>query len=290
MKRIIVLTVALGAAALASAAMAADMAPRYTKAPPPPPAPILTWTGFYVGINGGWAGTNHESMTYNDLANRGLQTDNAYNPLAVNASASGGLGGFHAGYNWQAAPNWVFGIEGDWDWTHLNAGATNRLTRAVDLTLFTDSAFLHTDVRSLASIRGRVGYAWNNQWLFYATGGVGFADMKFNAAVDCSNGPVSFCRGGAQAIRSQFSDTRTGAVFGAGIEFKPAAHWTFGAEYLHYDFHDTNTTGGSWFVVATGAPAPFFECGTPGQNCAKFSFGNLGINTGRLRLSYQFQP
>ena len=120
-------------------------------------------------------------MTYNDLANPGL-TDNAYIPSTVNASASGGLAGFHAGYNWQPAPNWVLGIEGDWDWTHLNAGGTNNLIRAVDLTVFTDNAFLHTDVRSLASIRGRVGYVWNNQWLFYATGGVGFLRPRLERA------------------------------------------------------------------------------------------------------------
>jgi outer membrane immunogenic protein len=289
MQRIIALTVALGAAAFATAAIAADMAPRYAKAPPLPPAPVLTWTGFYVGINGGGAGTNNQSMNYTDLANTGT-TFAAYVPSTVNASASGGLAGFHAGYNWQAAPNWVLGIEGDWDWTHLSAGGTNRLNQALVGLVLNDNASLETKVNSLASLRGRLGYVWNSQWLFYATGGVGFADMNFRAAVNCTNVGVTFCGGPAQSILTQFSDTRTGAVFGAGIEFKPASHWIFGVEYLHYDFHDGNTAGGSWFVVATGAPAPFFACTVAGQNCAKFSFGNLGVDTGRLRLSYQFQP
>jgi outer membrane immunogenic protein len=288
MKRIIALTVALGAALLASAAMAADMAPHYTKAPPPSPVPLPTWTGFYVGINGGGAGTSNDPMSYNDLANTG-NTFNSYDPTTVNASASGGIAGFHAGYNWQFAPTWVLGVEGDWDWTRLIASGTNQLNRALVGTLLTDNAFLETKINSLASLRGRLGYVWNNQWLFYATGGVGFADTNLHAAVNCTNVGLSFCGGGAQAINTQFSNTRIGAVFGAGVEFKPASHWIFGAEYLHYDFHDV-TASGSWFVVATGAPAPFFNCTVAGQNCAKFSFGDLGVNTGRLRLSYQFQP
>ena len=34
-------------------ALAADMAPRYTKAPMAAPIAVYNWTGFYVGINGG---------------------------------------------------------------------------------------------------------------------------------------------------------------------------------------------------------------------------------------------
>jgi outer membrane immunogenic protein len=187
-KNIFALTLALGAAAVASVAMAADMAVKAR----PPIAPIMTWNGFYVGVNGGGAWTDGTvPMTYNDLANIG-NTDNAYAPTTVNGSASSGLAGVHLGYNWQAAPNWVFGIEGDWDWTNLRASGTNRLSTAVTRTLLTDNAFLETKINWLASVRGRLGYASNN-WLLYATGGVAFADMDFNAAVHCTAVAPSFC-------------------------------------------------------------------------------------------------
>lgn len=263
-------------------ASAADL-PR--KAPPPPVIAVMSWTGFYAGINGGGAWTDDPSMTYVDLANTG-NTFNSYVPSTINASASSGLAGIHVGYNWQAAPNWVIGIEGDWDWTNLSAGGTNRLNRAVVGTLFTDNVSLQTKINWLASVRGRLGYATNN-WLLYATGGVAFGDFDFNAQVNCTAVQPSFCIPTTQHIRAGFSDTRVGAVVGGGIEFKPATNWTLGAEYLYYHFNQTNTGGGSWFF-ASGAPAPFFDCGVPGQNCARFTYGNVGLHTGRLRLSYQF--
>jgi outer membrane immunogenic protein len=267
--------------ALAGQAPAADMA---VKAPPLI-APIMTWTGFYVGINGGGAWTDGgSSMTYTDLANTG-NTFNSYVPSTVNASASGGLVGFHVGYNWQAAPNWVIGIEGDWDWTNLSASGTNPLVRAITGTVFTDNVFLETKINWLASVRGRLGYASNN-WLLYATGGVAFADMDFNARVNCTTVAPSFCFPQGQNIRAGFSDTRIGGVVGGGVEFKAASNWTFGVEY--YRFQDTNTGGGSWVNSVTGAPAPFFNCGVPGQNCARFSYDEVGLHTVRARLSYQF--
>lgn len=272
---------------VASSASAADMA---VKAPPAPAAitPLPSWTGFYVGINGGGAGTENQSMTYTDLA------INAYFPATVNASATSGLAGFHAGYNYQFAPNWLLGVEGDWDWTSLKSSGTQNLVCAgagrvqcggINL-VFTDNASLNTNINWLASVRGRLGYA-SNQWLLYATGGVAFAEMDFGARVNCTNIAPSFCGGGAQSIDTRFKDTRVGAVVGGGIEYKPASNWIFGLEYLYYHF-DSASAGGNWFVVSSGAPAPFFECAVAGQNCAKFSFGDVGIHTGRFRLSYQF--
>jgi outer membrane immunogenic protein len=226
------------------------------------------------------------SMTYTDLANTG-NTFNAYVPTTVNASASGGFAGLHAGYNWQTAPNWLIGIEGDWDWTHLSASGTNRLNRAVVGTLLTDNAFLETKANWLASLRGRLGYTWN-QWLLYATGGVAWANLDFTAQVDCTNVAPSFCGAGAQRIHTQFSNTRVGGVFGGGVEYKPASNWIFGIEYLYYRFDHTNTAGGSWFVVSSGAPAPFFNCTVPGQNCAAFTFRDFAIHAARARLTYRF--
>ena len=279
-----------------ASASAADLAPHpYAKAPPLPPAPIMTWNGFYVGINGGAAWGDGPSMTYVDLANNG-NTTNAYAPSTVNGSSSvTGLVGIHGGYNWQVAPTWVFGIEGDWDWTNLKASGTNRLFGATNLAgatrgLQTDNVSLQTKVNWLASVRGRLGYASPN-WMLYGTGGVAFADMDFNAQVHCTgpvNGAGSECDAPGQDIRpTGFNNTRVGWVAGGGFEFKPASNWIFGLEYLYYRFDDTNTGGGSW-TFPNGQPAPFYACTVAGQNCAKFSYGEMNVQTVRARLSYQF--
>lgn len=292
MKKIALALVAM--ATFAGPALAADMAVKARSMVAP--APIMTWTGFYVGVNGGGAWMDGPSMTYVDLANTG-NTTNAYAPSTVNPSSStNGIVGLHAGYNWQAAPNWVVGIEGDWDWTNINAGGTNRLNGATNLLgqtfgLLTDNVTLQTKVNWLASVRGRLGYASSN-WMLYGTGGVAFADMDYNAQVNCT-GPVrapgaSLCDAPGQSIRpTGFNDKRVGWVAGAGVEFKPTTNWIFGVEYLYYRFEDTNTGGGSW-SFPNGQPAPFYDCGVPGQNCARFSYGDLSVQTVRARLSYQF--
>ena len=115
-------------AGLTGQASAADMAMKA----PPMAAPVMGWTGFYAGINGGGAWSDGPSMTYTDLANIG-NTTNAYRPSTVDPSSStSGLAGFHLGYNWQVAPTWVLGLEGDWDWTNLNASGTNNLFGAIN--------------------------------------------------------------------------------------------------------------------------------------------------------------
>ncbi len=46
----------LAAIAMTGSAVAADMAPRYTKAPPPVPVAVYSWSGCYIGgnVGGGW--------------------------------------------------------------------------------------------------------------------------------------------------------------------------------------------------------------------------------------------
>jgi len=284
----------LGISALVISTAGASAADMAVKAQPLPPAPIMSWTGCYAGINGGGAWSDGPSMTYVDLA--AGNTFHAYAPSTVNASSSSGLVGVHGGCNWQMASTWVFGIEGDWDWTNLNASGTNRLIGATANNGATygplnDTVSLQTKVNWLASVRGRVGYAAPN-WMLYGTGGVAFADLGFNAAVNCS-GPVntpgvSLCDLPGQNIRpTGFNATRVGWVAGAGVEFKPASNWIFGLEYLYYRFDDTNTGGGSW-TFPNGQPAPFYACTTAGQNCARFSYGDMNVQTVRARLSYQF--
>src|SRR4051812_46879679 len=112
------------------------------------------WTGFYLGINGG-----------------GAWGDSDWNGFAVSNRPSGGMIGGTAGYNWQGAGSpWVFGLEGDIDWTNINDTAT----ACGGLNCQTKNNWLGT-------VRGRVGYAFD-RFMPYFTGGVAFGDVEANIA------------------------------------------------------------------------------------------------------------
>ena len=100
-----------GVALLFSApAFAADLA----IAPAPAPVAYASWTGFYVGVHAGAASQSISSGSFID-PNGNLASGNV-----SGGSAMGAVGGIQAGYNWQFAPAWVAGVEGDFSWTSLS--------------------------------------------------------------------------------------------------------------------------------------------------------------------------
>jgi outer membrane immunogenic protein len=144
---------------LSSGLQAADLsvrAPVY-KAPPPP---VFTWSGFYLGVNGGW-GFGQSRFTDGSGDTTG------------NFDIKGGLVGGTIGYNWQSGPL-VWGLEGDIDWSDIH-GSTNNACGGC-----------RTSNQWLGTSRARLGYAVGNQWLAYATGGAAFGGIKQSASGDGS--------------------------------------------------------------------------------------------------------
>jgi len=202
-------------------ASAADLAPRYYKAPPPVVSPLYNWSGFYAGINGGW-GTSHNCWTRTATAGVAIL------PAAEGChDADGGTVGGQIGYRWQAS-NWVFGLEAQGNWADFSgsnfslvtAGATNR-TRIDAFGLFT----------------GQVGYAWNNL-LGYVKGGAAVTDNRYDGLVTATG-----------AVFDRATDTRWGGTVGAGIEYGFAPNWSAALEYDHL-FMGTNNY--AMTSVATG--------------------------------------
>jgi outer membrane immunogenic protein len=235
---------ALAASALiisAASASAADMAPRtYTKAPAVPAPEIMSWNGFYVGINGGygWSPFN------NQLADP---------PFALSGSSpSGGFGGGQIGYSWQMS-NLVLGVE-----TDLQGG--NIGSKKFDTA--GNGYFTQSTLNWFGTVRGRVGYAVSNV-LFYGTGG--FAYGGIHNRVDYS----SLFPGDVYDI----SRTTSGYVVGAGMEYKLTRAWSVKAEYqyINLGFNDPSRPG---FGTYGGTQAPF---GTVIRRDA-FNTVRVGIN------------
>jgi outer membrane immunogenic protein len=182
--------------AAGGSALAADIA---LKAPPP--AAVYNWSGFYIGINGGRA-TGYSNWNDGLLGSSG--TFETY----------GFVGGGTIGVNYQSGP-FVYGIEGDGDWSSLkgsfgpNCGALTALLPA--------SATCVTQNTWLATARGRAGYAFGSV-LLYGTAGGAFGDIQ--AAVS----PGAFD-----------TSTKVGWTAGAGVEVFFAPNWTAKVDYLFVD-------------------------------------------------------
>src|SRR5580698_315920 len=112
MKRFAITALNLFISFAGTSAFAADMP---VKAPPPPPRAATTWTGFYLGANGGWSGsTSQDSDAFIVPPQAG-----------PNFHQSGGLAGVTYGHNWQFGHSWVLGFEGDFDFADINGSYTN---------------------------------------------------------------------------------------------------------------------------------------------------------------------
>jgi outer membrane immunogenic protein len=146
MKKVLLAGAALGV--LATSAAAADLGARaptaYTKAPALV-SPLTNWSGFYVGVMGGYGWSN----------------DSGGNNF------KGGFGGGTLGYNWQAG-QFVFGLEGDVAAASIKASGTS------------DGVSVTDTIRALGSATGRLGYAVDSV-LLYAKGGYAFANNRVNA-------------------------------------------------------------------------------------------------------------
>src|SRR5882724_11875021 len=150
MKKILLATIALSAL-LAAPAMAADLA---RPAPPPPvpykaPPPVYpySWTGCYIGGHAGGLWARKEWIDDTPLSPTFGLSDGTHNP-------SGFLGGAQAGCDYQFAGGFVVGIAGDYAWTNADATSNSVL-------FLIPQQINHSKVRSLASVTGRVGYAWD---------------------------------------------------------------------------------------------------------------------------------
>jgi outer membrane immunogenic protein len=243
MKRF-VLAAAAVAASFAVPAQAADLArpapPVYT--PPPPVVAIFTWTGCYVGANGGgiWAKKDFTN-TLPVFAGAVLVV-----PAGTgfgSQTVSGGLGGLQVGCNYQSG-NWVVGIQGDYDWAGAKGDATAIAIPAFGFTALTT----HIDIRSLASVTGRLGYSWG-RFLGYVKGGGAWVRDEYSL----QGTTLALLAVGTFATATE---TRGGWTIGIGGEYAFLDWLTGFAEYDFYGF-GTKTNNFTCTGLLVCAPAAF---------------------------------
>jgi outer membrane immunogenic protein len=199
--------------------------------------PADSWTGFYVGVNGGYgwsaddsklAGSAYEFTCNNPSSNtrkeKGLNLANnwasCFAPQNVKTGydQEGGFGGGQIGYNFQR-DRLVFGIEADIQGSDISGDGK------VSLLSGYANASASSKLDWFGTVRGRLGYSFERT-LVYFTGGFAYGGTEDSLTVKAWDGLVS---------KKSKSETRTGYALGGGIEHLISPSWSLKAEYQYID-------------------------------------------------------
>jgi outer membrane immunogenic protein len=188
----------------------------------PPPVPIPSWTGCYVGgnIGGAWSNVDLTGASGVDVS-------------ATNTGFAGG-GQIGCDYNNWGPSSWVVGIRNMLDATSLSS-RTN-----ISTVPFTGAVDSRTHWFDTLTARG--GYLVTPQVLLYAQGGAAWTNTN-----------ITFLDGSGAQL-GQTSNDRTGWTVGAGVEWMFAPQWSVFAEYNFMGFGTQSATftgcGGTCVVNA----------------------------------------
>jgi len=261
----------------------------------PPPVPVFSWAGWYMGVDAGaaWSKTelNHSPFFPATAGVLGTAVDTA----AVTSASSptfnttGATGGLYGGYNFQSG-NIVYGVEADISGMSLANSTTGLfLFPSVLPGIATFGASTSYRTNWEATLRGRLGITYASDWLFYATGGGAVADEKI---MQVSGSAVN----GDSFSKADFTNTRWGWVAGAGIEHAFTPNWIMRIEYLHSDFGTAhNGTAFSSPVLATqngfciaGQTSITVGPGLPPNSTGCSISTRMTMDVVRVGLSYKF--
>jgi outer membrane immunogenic protein len=170
------------------------------------------WTGVYTGMTLGGA----RSLGVLELDDLGA---GVALPDSVEIPALGPTGGLHAGFNLQSG-NFIYGLEGQASWTHLDG--------TVEGSNFDAEASL----TALLSLRARLGVAFDRM-MIYSTAGIAAGNSSFN--VDAGKGAADAAASGVVA----------GGVVGLGAEYAVNDNISLRAEGKYYHLQSQSAVGDS---------------------------------------------
>ena len=129
------------------------------------------------------------------------------------------MGGFQAGADWQFAPNWVVGAEGQYSWlgkNNLNATFPN------------GSCLQQRSARDRARSPAASATPGVRAWL-YVKGGYAYSDNRDT---------LTFA-GVSGRLRARYATIATATPSAPASEYMFAQNWSAKAEYQYYNFGDT---------------------------------------------------
>lgn len=267
--------------AFLQSASAADL-PR--KVPSPIVAPASVWTGWYVGVNAGWIGSNGDVSTDAVPFAFSAAPINATNIAAsatnqFNEHFNGFIGGAQFGYNYQWSPAFLVGFEADIQGSTLNGDASATNTTGAD-PFWVTTTTVSNRLDWLGTFRGRLGWIATPSFLLYATGGLAYGGVKSTTSINFNN------TGGAIPATSSgsISDARAGWTAGAGLEWMFLPNWSAKFEYLHYDLGSVTYQTGGYIVDVSTSNFPGFGVASVATSTTAHFNGDIV----RVGLNYMF--
>jgi outer membrane immunogenic protein len=222
-------------AALTGSAVAADLPARtYTKAPPP--APVFSWTGFYIFGGGGYGIFDSNQDTRN--------TAGTILSIEQKTGGDGYFGTAGIGYDWQVNQSWVAGIFADGQFGALRG--TNQD--------FLNGIAGRVDDRTNAAAGVRVGYLVAPNVLSYVNGGYSYAQFSSSTLLTPAGVPAA----------NLPSFNRNGWFVGGGVENSldffgiSAPGWFMKTEYRVADYNRATLA-----ETAGGLPTGFTVSSSP---------------------------
>ncbi len=208
------LAFALAAAMTVTGAQAADLTRKPAAAVVA--APVLSWTGFFAGVQ---LGGQFGGRTY---------MDNIGHDAGLN-SINGVLFGLQGGYNFQA-DRVVYGLAADVSYSTAEQTVTGTAATAAYLT---PGATATMNLAWLATARARLGYLVMPDVLVYGTAGLAFGSTRYRTNVP-----------------SDISATSLGWTAGLGAEYALNTRWTTSLEYRYHALGAI--APGAWSNVSAG--------------------------------------
>jgi outer membrane immunogenic protein len=207
----------------------------------------IGWSGAYFGGNLGL------SIAKNPATDRFVESaGNLQFADQFNLSPTGALAGGQIGYNFQPAPNWVWGLEAD---LQQGSGISDSTT-CIDSCDAISKVTVAQRLPWLATARGRLGWT-NGPTLFYATGGLAYGRVDTDVNFSLFSTVLLLTTTGSAS--GSFSEDKLGWTAGGGIESQLGGRWTGKLEYLYVDLGSvseaalvmgTSPLGGATFTVS----------------------------------------
>jgi outer membrane immunogenic protein len=294
------------ATVMSASAFAADLPS--IKSAPVSPTPL--WTGFYAGMNSGYAfGITGGASNYgwaNPNTFRGFNSNVSQNSAASFALASsypgrgiyqgGFIGGGQVGYNYQYGQKIVFGFEADMQGAGIrgtgNANGYGPFTNSnKSANGFINNNIVQAGIDWLGTARGRIGYLVTPTFQVYGTGGLAYGGAFLNTRANSAYGgnSTSYPAGaistgyylyGSDTSYASKSQLLVGYTAGAGAEWMLMPNWSIKAEALYYNLGTQNVSN---YLYSYGSGynndlLPTFSAGSTTQARYDGVIGRAGVN------------